>query len=194
MDGARLGAVLFPSALWPAIADGTVTVAFRRWKRPSVRAGGTLHSPAGLLAIDSLDAIADGEVTDADARAAGAAGAADVLAALPSTGTLYRVRFHRVGDDPRLALREQARLDEADLDAVRRALRRTDWGVPTLRLLAARPAVVSTELAAAEGVERAVFKRRVRRLKALGLTESLDVGYRLSPRGRAVLAALDGGR
>ena len=42
---------------------------------------------------------------------------------------------------------------------------------------------MSTELAAAAGQERAYFKLRVRRLKALGLTESLEVGYRLSPRG-----------
>jgi ribosomal protein S19E (S16A) len=34
------------------------------------------------------------------------------------------------------------------------------------------------------------FKRRVRQLKELGLTESLEVGYRLSPRGRAVLEHL----
>ena len=27
----------------------------------------------------------------------------------------------------------------------------------------------------------------MRKLKAMGLTESLEVGYRLSPRGRAVL-------
>jgi hypothetical protein len=40
----------------------------------------------------------------------------------------------------------------------------------------------------------APFKRRVRQLKELGLTESLEVGYRLSPRGRTVLARLVGNR
>ena len=38
--------------------------------------------------------------------------------------------------------------------------------------------------------ELPTFKRRVRQLKELGLTESLEVGYRLSPRGRAVLDRL----
>jgi DNA-binding Lrp family transcriptional regulator len=47
--------------------------------------------------------------------------------------------------------------------------------------------VVSTELSERIGLERAEFKNRVRKLKALGLTLSLDVGYRLSPRGEAVL-------
>jgi hypothetical protein len=37
------------------------------------------------------------------------------------------------------------------------------------------------------GRERLPFKADVRKLKALGLTESLEVGYRLSPRGRAYL-------
>ena len=39
-------------------------------------------------------------------------------------------------------------------------------------------------------MEKAVFKSRVRKLKALALTESLEVGYRLSPRGEAVLGRI----
>ena len=60
----------------------------------------------------------------------------------------------------------------------------------TLRLIARYPAVVSTELARHAGKERMVFKVDVRKLKELGLTESLEVGYRLSPRGEAVLRSL----
>jgi hypothetical protein len=66
------------------------------------------------------------------------------------------------------------------------------WTHDTLRQIQRRPGVVSTELAAEAGQERRGYKLRVRRLKALGLTESLERGYRLSPRGRAYLAALDG--
>ena len=40
-------------------------------------------------------------------------------------------------------------------------------------------------------LDKVKFKNNVRRLKALGLTESLEVGYRLSPRGAALLAALE---
>ena len=39
------------------------------------------------------------------------------------------------------------------------------------------------------GQEKRRFKLDVRKLKELGLTESLPVGYRLSPRGHAVLRA-----
>ena len=49
---------------------------------------------------------------------------------------------------------------------------------------------MSTALARQVGYERAVFKVKVRALKEMGLTESLEVGYRLSPRGHAVLRAL----
>lgn len=39
-------------------------------------------------------------------------------------------------------------------------------------------------------MEQRPFKANVRKLKELGLTESLEVGYRLSARGRALLDAL----
>ena len=43
------------------------------------------------------------------------------------------------------------------------------------------------DLAAQVGRETGEFKRDVRKLKELGLTISLEVGYRLSPRGQAYL-------
>ena len=57
------------------------------------------------------------------------------------------------------------------------------WTVATLALIAAHPARRAGDLADMVGRERAAFKLDVRKLKALGLTESLEVGYRLSPRG-----------
>ena len=45
-------------------------------------------------------------------------------------------------------------------------------------LIAERPAVRAGDLADQLGRERLAFKADVRKLKALGLTESLDVGYR----------------
>lgn len=61
------------------------------------------------------------------------------------------------------------------------------WTRKTLRLIAEYPAVVSTELAKRMAMDRFAFKAEVRKLKRLGLTESLEVGYRLTPRGRAYL-------
>jgi hypothetical protein len=62
------------------------------------------------------------------------------------------------------------------------------WIMQTLGAIAERPATRAGDLATDLGQERLPFKANVRKLKALGLTESLEVGYRLSPRGRAYLA------
>jgi hypothetical protein len=182
--------VLFKERFWAGLADGSLTVAYRRWKRPSVKSGGTLVSPGGLLAIDAVDPIDDAQVDDLAAQAAGYESRKDLFANIRGDGQLYRIRFHRIGDDPRVALRQRAELTAPESDAITKMLGRNDWAVPYLRLIQESPGTVSTELATRAGVERLVFKQRVRRLKALGLTESLEVGYRISPRGRAVLAGL----
>jgi hypothetical protein len=177
-----------------AIGRGEVTVAFRRWKRPTVRQGGALTTRVGVLSIDHLDAVEPNDITPADARAAGHASPADVLASIGDrTGQLYRVRFHVAGPDPRLALREQAALGDEDIAVLTKRLGRLDgratgpWTHRVLELIAERPGVRAGDLADSIGMERLAFKADVRKLKTLGLTESLEVGYRLSPRGHAWL-------
>ena len=76
------------------------------------------------------------------------------------------------------------------IDVSAHALADRDYQVTIDDLLAWENLVVSTTLAESAGIERADFKLNVRKLKALGLTISLDVGYRLSPRGVALLATL----
>lgn len=175
-----------------AIASGRVDTAFRRWIRPTVKAGGTLTTAAGVLAIDAVDVVALNAVTAEDLARAGF-DARDTLDAMLGNrkGTLYRIRLRYVGEDPRAALRESAALSEADADAIGQTLARMDGSTPwvrrTLVLIGERAGQPAQELAEVLGVEKLKFKSNVRRLKALGLTESLDVGYRLSPRGRAWL-------
>jgi hypothetical protein len=180
--------VLFKERFWAGLRDGSLTVAYRRWKRPSVKTGGTLVSPGGLLAIDSVETIDDAQLDDDAARLAAYGSREELLANVRGDGQMYRIRFHRIGDDPRVALRQRAELTEPERSAIANVLKRNDWAVPYLRLIQESPGTVSTELAARAGVERLVFKQRVRRLKELGLTESLEVGYRISPSGRTVLA------
>ena len=189
-------AVLFPATTWPGLASGEITVAFRSWKRPMVKVGGTLITPAGQLAIDSVEPVDPSAITEADARRAGAADADEIRGWLRADEgrRTYRVAFHLVGEDPRIALRESADLSDDERAELRRKLDGYDqrsptgpWTTSTLEAIRDRPAVVSTELAEALGIERPPFKLNVRKLKALGLTESLEVGYRLSPRGAAYL-------
>ena len=185
------------------IAEGRITLAFRRWKRPTVHAGGELRTAIGVLGIDVVDAIDEGDITDDDARAAGYPTRDALLAELNRRpeGDLYRVALHLAGDDPRTALREQDALDAEAVAAIAARLARFDrssrhgpWTETVLRLIADSPGVRAPDLAASLGRDTQPFKRDVRKLKELGLTESLEVGYRLSPRGRAWLATLDGER
>jgi hypothetical protein len=187
--------VLFPSDILRGIADGRVTLAFRRWRRTPPAEGATLRTPVGVLSLDRVRAVDEGDITADDVRRTGLT-ADGLRASLAGEGTLLRIELRLLGDDPRLALREH--LPTADeLDAVVTRLAKTDaasaesWTTRYLRLIAAQPEVVSRILAAQVGADVPVFKRRVRQLKELGLTESLEVGYRLSPRGRAVLAHLE---
>ena len=67
------------------------------------------------------------------------------------------------------------------------AVRGTPWTRQVLRLIAERQGVRAPDLAASLDRETLSFKRDVRKLKELGLTHSLPVGYEISPRGRAYL-------
>jgi hypothetical protein len=182
------------------IAEGRITLAFRRWKRPTVRAGGTLLTSIGQLAIEGVDAVTLRDLTESDAVAAGFADVGELTAALSGRqeGTPYRVRLRLAGPDPRIALR--AALPAAD--ELRGMLDRLDrwdsssttgpWTRSAMGVIARRPGVRAGDLAAEIDMERARFKSHVRKLKGFGLTESLEVGYRLSPRGEAVFAASEG--
>ncbi len=181
------------------IVAGTVTLAFRRWRRPTVRAGGRLRTAVGELAIDAVDVVRIDDITAADARAAGVASRDELVTALAARGPgeVYRIALRFDGADRRIALRERADVGDHELARIAARLARLDaasrhgaWTRATLKLIAAHPAVRAAELAARVGREMLPFKADVRKLKELGLTESLEVGYRLSPRGRAVLRRL----
>jgi predicted transcriptional regulator len=186
--------MLFKRAILHRLIDGSATLAFRRWRKPTVRAGGRLTTELGVLAIDAVEQVDDDALTEESARQAGFESLAELQSLLRPDGDLYRVRLHYAGPDPRLTLRDSAELDEADLQGVVERLEAMDrhraWVRSTLDLIERHPGRPASELAAELGRETPQFKANVRRLKALGLTESLEVGYRLSPRGKVVLAAL----
>ncbi len=191
--------MLFDKREWPGLVDGSITVAFRRWRSPHARVGSQHRIPGGMLAIDAVEVVDRDRITDADARRAGASSRTALLARLDANGDapIYRVEFHFAGPDPRAALRERADLTGDEAAGILRRLDRLDaasprgpWTAQTLALIAERPAVRAPDLAASLGRDTVSFKRDVRKLKELGLTESLRIGYRLSPRGRAVLATI----
>jgi hypothetical protein len=194
--------VLFQARFWPLIADGSVTLTFRRWKRRQVVAGRryrTGHRIVGrmMIEVDDVHEVDPARITDADARRAGFPDAATLVDQLRGDPDLpvFRIAFHLVDEpDPRSVLAASSGLTAADREEIDRRLDRLDraskigpWTRAVLDVIAAQPATRAADLAAEFGRETQPFKNDVRKLKNLGLTESLEVGYRLSPRGRAYL-------
>jgi hypothetical protein len=176
--------VLFRPADLAGIEAGRITLAFRRWDRPRVKAGSKLRTPIGLLEVESVEVVE--EIGEADARAAGYESAAAAMAAWAHRGgALYRIALHLAGPDPRIALREL----EPDDALFARLDRMGEWTYAYLQAIADHPGRRAPDLAASFGRETAPFKRDVRKLKELGLTISLEIGYELSPRGQLTLSS-----
>ena len=91
------------------IESGSITLAFRRWRRPTVKTGGTLLTSVGQLAIEAVEAVSLDEITESEAIAAGFSDLASLRSRLlqRASGDVYRVRFTLAGPDPRIALREE---------------------------------------------------------------------------------------
>lgn len=178
------------------IANGTITLVLRRWDVPRAKAGGTQRTSAGTVRIDAVTQYPGSHrVTAAQARAAGYPDAKSAQADLdrrPARHT-YAIEVSYLAPDERPELAADDRLTETDVAVISSRLKRWDkaaetpWTREYLTLIAANEAVRAPDLAVRLGLDTARFKRRVRQLKGLGLTISLDVGYRISPRGRAFL-------
>jgi hypothetical protein len=181
------------------LADGPGDVCFRRGRQRQVVAGHRYRSLIGFVHVDEIDVVGDVDaIADDDVRRAGYATREELVADLrpPAEGTtLYRVVLRRVDHvDERAVLATTADLSPDDHAAIATRLARLDraskigpWTMDVLRAIAERPGVRAADLAASFGRETQPFKLDVRKLKALGLTLSLEVGYRLSPRGEAFL-------
>jgi hypothetical protein len=204
--------VLLSKPVAEAIRAGSVTQAFRRWDAPRVKVGGLQLTPAGLVRFDAVTQVRDpSRLTERDAIRAGLKDLAALQRLLtprdraPSArggrggDKVYRIRLSWAGEDPRIALRENLPDDDTLRDLALRLARldaRTTgpWTRAVLEWIRDNPHVVSKELAAERGVELLPMKVDIRKLKALGLTISHDVGYELSPRGAAYLLWLERGR
>jgi hypothetical protein len=184
--------VLFERRLQVGLIDGSIRLAFRRWRRAQVVAGRRYRSPIGLIQVERVSVI-DGDVPLQDALAAGYARVDDLLADLrgPSDSPIYRLELRVCAcPDPRDELADRAALSEPDRGQLEAKLGRLDrgraWTMATLLAIQERPGTRAGDLAMLLGwSDLHDFKLHVRKLKALGLTLSLRVGYRLSPRGEA---------
>jgi len=180
------------------IRTGEITVLFRRWSRLGAKAGGTQMTQGGVVGIDSVEVVTEDEITELDAREAGFGTKDNLLNHLNyRDDPIYRIRIYFAGEDPRIKLREKDDLSDPELSEIIAKLEKLDknskrgpWTKQYLEVIDAMPNTYSGLLANHLGLDIPSFKPWVRKLKALGLTESLHPGYRLSPRGQKVLAAL----
>jgi hypothetical protein len=193
--------LLFKKPFWDGLQSGRIQLTFRRWQKPHVRVGGRYRChPIGVLEVDDVRLVVAEAITDEEAVLAGFATRAELVAHLGELGPiesstpLYRVALHHGGDGDRVELALEDDLQPADIEAIRTKLAKMDakspWTGETLAIISARPRVAASKLAASLGRDRLEFKTDVRKLKKLGLTQSFEVGYEISPRGRAYLAAV----
>lgn len=192
--------MLFRKRFLEGIRTGAVTLAFRRWRRPSVRAGSTLLTPVGQLSIKCVEPVALNTISVTDAHSAGYESIDELFDELQrwGEGKVYRIEIGLLRPDPRIALRKKQPATNREFQDLRSRLRRLDaralegaWTFLTLEALNAHPGIRAGDICCLVGQEKERFKLNVRKLKNLGLTESLGTGYRLSPRGKALLDFLN---
>jgi hypothetical protein len=189
--------LLIEKRLHAGIRDGSITVMFRRWRRRQVTAGNVYRTAAGRVVVDSVDVVAPSRIRRKDAVAAGYASVSEVVADLRGSADdpVYLLRLRYADEpDPREQLAADVKLSTKDVEEIAARLARLDkastrgpWTESTLDITQRRPAVRAGDLAEELGRDMLPFKVDVRKLKNLGLTTSLEVGYRLSPRGEAYL-------
>ena len=189
--------MLIEKQLHAGIRDGSITVMFRRWRRRQVTAGNAYRTAAGRVVVESVTEVSPARIRLADARAAGYRSVTEAVADLrgDESDPAYLLRLRYADDpDPRDVLANDTALSTSDVAEISRRLARLDhastrgrWTDDTLDIIRRRPAVRAGDLAAELGRETQPFKVDVRKLKNLGLTRSLEKGYRLSPRGEAYL-------
>jgi hypothetical protein len=188
--------MLLPPKVAHGVADGSVTLAFRRWRKQDVAVGAEFRTVSGVVRVDDVGVVDPDAITDEDALAAGWPDADRLRRQLDKVteGETYRVALSWAGPDPRVALRESADLTDDDVAAIDAKLERLDrasshgpWTMATLDVIRRRPHTRAPDLAEEMGRERDPFKIDVRKLKNLGLTRSFEVGYEVSPRGAAYL-------
>lgn len=195
--------LLFKKPFHAGLVAGSVTLTFRRWDKPHVRAGGRYRChPIGVLEVDDVRVVQVGAIDERDAKGAGFTDRAELLAFLRSgpkgddvsdATEVYRIALHHGGDGDRVEIALADKLTKDDIATIAKKLARLDakapWTGKTLRLIAKHPRIAASQLAKKLDRETLPFKVDVRKLKKLGLTQSFEVGYEVSPRGKAFLAA-----
>ena len=191
--------MLFQRRFHERISSGEIRCTVRIWQRPHVRVGGRYALGSGAIVVDEMREMRLDDITAAIARRCGFASLVDLLqTAKHGPGErVFLIDFHYDAKASARPKPDTGPVSAAELAGLVQRLDAMDgrskigpWTLATLRAIEARPGVLAAKLARSLGRPRDDFKRDVRKLKNLGLTFSLEVGYRLTPKGAALLASL----
>jgi hypothetical protein len=97
----------FSKELRDDVIAGAITVSFRLWSRPKVKAGGRYRVGGGQIEVDSVELLPFAAITAADVHRSGEPDRQALRARAAHAGPigddtlLYRVEFHVVDDSPR---------------------------------------------------------------------------------------------
>ena len=97
--------MLLPPKVAHGVADGSVTLAFRRWRKQDVQVGSEFRTVAGVIRVDAVEVV--DEITETEAQQAGWPDVARLqkqLDKVEGDWPTYRVRLSWAGPDPRVAL------------------------------------------------------------------------------------------
>jgi hypothetical protein len=188
--------MLFKQVHLKGILTGKISLAFRKWNRPSVKRGSIIKTSIGQLEIQDFSVIDKNAITNSEAVKAGYQDLSELMAIIDSRkgSHIYRIKIRYHSPDPRIELRNKTDLSAEEFKALEKKLTRMDslssngaWTIQVLETIKDRPNVKAQKLADVLGKEKEWLKPNIRKLKNMGLTISHSVGYSLSPLGKVIL-------
>ncbi len=200
--------LLFQSRFHKGLVSGEISLTFRLWPRSRVRPGSRYRChPIGVLVVDAVDRVRIAKITDLEAQKAGFPGRSALreylqgFSKMPLTASseVFRIALHYGGEGDFSAVAQDAQITDEAFEELAARLARMDsssncgpWTRDTLDLIERHPRTAASRLAAMVQRETKPFKADVVKLKKLGLTQSFEVGYDLTPRGRVFWNRLRG--
>ena len=191
--------MLIKSVHLHGIKSGTVRLAFRRWEKPRVKEGTLLKTFIGLVKVERITLVKEGQITKKDVWDAGFESLEQLLNSLQQrdSGNIYKIALRYHAEDPRIKGREQKTLTDSVYAELKNKLVRLDknsrqgmWTKKVLLAIQKNPHLRAVGVAKLTGFEKQWLKLNIRKLKNLGLTISHEVGYELSPLGKAFVKKL----
>lgn len=190
--------MLIKAAHLHGIKSGTIRLAFRSWQKPAVKAGTLMKTFIGLVKVVSIVTIKETQILKKDSKDAGFENLEQLLKSLnhQAANNIYKIELCYHSEDPRIELRESL-LTDLVYASLKDKLARLDqhskqglWTKKVLLAIKANPQLRAEDLAKLTDFEKQWLKLNIRKLKNLGLTISHEVGYELSPLGKALVKRL----